>query len=193
MAQYYYKTEKSKIILYICEFDWNDIYRIFAPTDKVNVKLLTTYTLSEKTETSPQQFWEGLAYMDERYVHPIFEEVKKGQPLSAVRELLERLKLNVYEYDISVNGINVYSYFHDDAIIEIPVSMNTDQIIRNIFRCLNLEENLLGELKRNPEKILTVEQSRITATSEEIEDFFDYLNDQYYVKYPECFVLGRVF
>ena len=193
MAQYYYKTENSKIILYICEFDWNDIYKIVAPTNRVDVKLLTSYTLSEKTEENPQQFWDGLVYMDEKYVHSVFEEVKKGQPLSAVRELLERLKLNVYEYDISVNGINIYSYYHDDAIIEIPDGKETDEVINHIFRCLNLEENLLDELKRKQKKILTVHQGKITATSEEIEDYFDYLNDQYYVKYPECFVPGRVF
>lgn len=193
MAQYYLKIENDKIILYICEFNWKDIYRFFSPTDNVDVKLLTTYTLSEKTETSPQQFWEGLVYMDERYVHPIFKEVKKGQPLSAIRDLLEGLKLNVYEYDISVNRINVYSYYHDEAIIEIPDVEQTDEVIKHIFRCLNLEENLLDELKRNPKKILTVEHGKITANSEKTEDFFDYLNNQYYVKYPECYLPGRAF
>lgn len=193
MAQYYYKSENSKIILYICGFDWKDIYRIFAPTDRVDVKLLTTYTLSEKTETNPQQFWESLVYMDAHYTHPIFEEVKKGQPLSAVRELLEGLNLNVYEYDISVNGINIYSYYHDDAIIEISEGEETDEAIKHIFRCLKLDENLLDELKKNQKKILTLEHGRITAISDEIEDFFEYLNDLYYVKYPECYVPGRVF
>jgi hypothetical protein len=65
---------------------------------------------------------------------------------------LERLKLNVYEYDISVNGINVYSYYHDDAIIEIPDGVEADKTIKNIFRCLSIDENLLDELKRNQKK-----------------------------------------
>jgi hypothetical protein len=60
-------------------------YRFFAPTEMVDVKLLTTYTLSAKTEENPQQFWDGLVYLDSRSCHTIFEDVKKGQPLSAVR------------------------------------------------------------------------------------------------------------
>lgn len=193
MAQYYLKTENDKIILYICEFDWNDIYKIAASTDIVNVKVLTTYTTTDKTEDNSQQFWERLIYMDSRFVHPDFEEMKKGQPLSTIRQILEGQNLNVYEYDVLVKGVNVYSYYHDDAIIEIPNGPNADKSIKDIFRCLSLDKNLLDELRRNQKKIVTVQQGKIITASEKIEDFFEYLKDQYYIKYTECFVPGRVF
>jgi hypothetical protein len=82
MAQYYLKTENDKIILYICKFVWDDIYKIVTSDELIKVKLLTTYTLGERTPDNKGYFWGELVYMDERYTHPILEEVKKGQPLS---------------------------------------------------------------------------------------------------------------
>lgn len=192
MAQYYLKTENNRSILYLSPFSWNDIYKIVAPEEPMSIKTLVAFEKSNDENLDAQEV-RGVLYMDERYVHPVFKEMKIGKPISFVRETLERLNLNVYEYDISVNGINVYSYYHDDAIIEIPDGEEIDETIKNIFCCLNLEENLMDELKRNQMKILTIEKGKIIATSEEIEDFFDYLNDQYYVKYPECSVPGRDF
>lgn len=192
MAQYYLKTENNRSILYLNPFSWNDIYKLFAPEEPMSIKTLVAFEKSNEGNLDTQEL-RGVLYMDERYVQPVFKELKTGQPLSLVRETLERLNLNVYEYDISVNWINVYSYYYDDAIIEIPDGEDTDKTIKNIFSCLNLEENLLAELRRNQKKIVTVEQGKIITTSEEIEDFFEYLNNQYYVKYPECFVPGRPF
>ena len=188
MAQYYLKTENNKVILYLSPFSWNDIYKLFAPEEPMSIKTLVAFEKSNEGNLDAQEL-RGVLYMDERYVHPVFKELKTSQPLSLVKETLERLNLNVYEYDLTVGGIRVYSYYHDDAVLEIP-SM---ELTEKLFHCLGLSEKLLAELKTNQKKIITMEQGNLIVGKKEIKDLIGYLNGLYYVKYPECFVAGREF
>lgn len=194
MNQYFLKADKGSLILYLSPFYWRDVYRIIAPHYGVDVKMLTTFAPGVKRGfLSVEEIRTNLIYKDNSFVHPVLTPLIFVQPLSKIRKLIDDNKLDVYEYDIYADCINIYSYYHDDVVLEFSYNTEYRTAIVELFQRLKIGEEIPDKLIKNQNKVITVDNNRIKIGRKKIEDIFAYLNDQYYVKYPECYVPGRAF
>lgn len=187
MAKYYYKEEKESVTLYLENFYWKDIYRILQPDEIIQVKELVCFRKNVELDVTPQGFKKSLVYIDDNFVHPHFENLKTGQPLSFIKELIESENLLVFEYDVRCANFGISCIYQDDAVIEIPLTNTTEKVIQNIFSSLSLSEVLLSTLRNNQQKMIVVEGEKITVPDFIVQDFMNYMMDIYPEKYPELF------